>query len=334
MRRQSAWILGRVLGLAVSMGLVCSPATAEEHEKPNRGATSKLSKSKPLIESHWLAENSNQVVILDVRESNDGFLDGHIPGARLVLWSEISVPGYDYTTHANFMLPGILEFTAMLNRLGVDPEAYIVITTPGARAEDVFRGTKLYWQLRFMGHKRLSFLHGGTAGWVAAGFDLSRQRRSEQKPLAEKTFAEKPGVWRPGLINSQIVASKRDVKRYQRDRSGRLIDVRPPLQYWGVSEKHDAVSNDGHIPSAENLNVFDFVTATRPVRFRDPAALRRFVRSIRLNRNEKVITYCNIGDWASGSWFVLTELLGYEAVSVYDGSMQSWTSSGLPTIQH
>ncbi|MEA2502038.1 MAG: thiosulfate/3-mercaptopyruvate sulfurtransferase, partial [Actinomycetota bacterium] len=38
-----------------------------------------------------------------------------------------------------------------------------------------------------------------------------------------------------------------------------------------------------------------------------------------------IIAYCRIGERSSHSWFVLTELLGYDNVKNYDGS---WTEYG------
>ena len=38
-----------------------------------------------------------------------------------------------------------------------------------------------------------------------------------------------------------------------------------------------------------------------------------------------VVTYCNTGQLASTGWFVLSEVLGRQDVSMYDGSMSQWT---------
>ena len=40
--------------------------------------------------------------------------------------------------------------------------------------------------------------------------------------------------------------------------------------------------------------------------------------------NREIIVYCDTGKFATGWWFVLTEVLGYKNVKNYDGSTQEW----------
>ena len=42
------------------------------------------------------------------------------------------------------------------------------------------------------------------------------------------------------------------------------------------------------------------------------------------NKTKEIITYCGVGIYASVWSYILTELLGYRDVKVYDGSMQEW----------
>ena len=44
-----------------------------------------------------------------------------------------------------------------------------------------------------------------------------------------------------------------------------------------------------------------------------------------LSPSDDVIAYCRIGERSSHTWFVLTNLLGYQKVRNYDGS---WTEYG------
>ena len=39
-----------------------------------------------------------------------------------------------------------------------------------------------------------------------------------------------------------------------------------------------------------------------------------------------IVTYCNTGHFASLSWFVARELLGYPEVRLYDGSLVEWSA--------
>jgi thiosulfate/3-mercaptopyruvate sulfurtransferase len=44
----------------------------------------------------------------------------------------------------------------------------------------------------------------------------------------------------------------------------------------------------------------------------------------------EIIVYCGVGGYASTNYFVLSEVLGYENVKIYDGSAQEWTWADNP----
>ena len=50
----------------------------------------------------------------------------------------------------------------------------------------------------------------------------------------------------------------------------------------------------------------------------------------KISKNKEIIVYCKSGLRASYSWFVLSEVLNYENVKIYDGSMTDWEEKKLP----
>ena len=42
------------------------------------------------------------------------------------------------------------------------------------------------------------------------------------------------------------------------------------------------------------------------------------------DKDKEIIAYCGVGGYASTVWFVLTQILDYTNVKVYDGSAQEW----------
>ena len=48
------------------------------------------------------------------------------------------------------------------------------------------------------------------------------------------------------------------------------------------------------------------------------------------NRYKEIIAYCGVGGYASTTYFILKEVLGYPNVKFYDGSAREWTFSGMP----
>ena len=51
-----------------------------------------------------------------------------------------------------------------------------------------------------------------------------------------------------------------------------------------------------------------------------------------IDTGKELITYCNSGQLASGSWFVFSELLGNSNVRLYDGSMHQWALEKRPVV--
>ncbi len=58
--------------------------------------------------------------------------------------------------------------------------------------------------------------------------------------------------------------------------------------------------------------------------FRSPEELNRLYQRAGLNRDSQVFTYCQTGTRGAHTWFVLTYLLGFTNVSLYEGSWQEW----------
>ena len=59
-------------------------------------------------------------------------------------------------------------------------------------------------------------------------------------------------------------------------------------------------------------------------RFKAVEDLRSFYESRGFSPDTEIITYCAVGGRASQAWFVLTHLLGYPNVRVYDWSWIEW----------
>ena len=52
--------------------------------------------------------------------------------------------------------------------------------------------------------------------------------------------------------------------------------------------------------------------------------LSKMYGSANINSDQEIATLCQTAVRATHSWFVLTDLLGYEDVAVYDGSWTEW----------
>ena len=169
------------------------------------------------------------------------------------------------------------------------------------------QATRFLWQLRAYGHRDVRVLDGGTKAWVAAGESVT-DKAADPKPAV--TYK---AVNRVGSIRADLA----DVLDATNNPHWSLIDTRRQSEW-------DA----GRVPSATQFHYpDDFVNADGTFKtYEEYEALFRNVP-----RDTKLITYCQGGIRAATSWYVLTDILGWEnRVLNYDGSWANYSWSNSP----
>ena len=78
----------------------------------------------------------------------------------------------------------------------------------------------------------------------------------------------------------------------------------------------------GRIPGAKHLFFEDLLDANKA--FKPVEEIRRVVEATGAGTDKDVIAYCRMSHRATVLQFVLTQLLGYKRVKVYDGSWTEW----------
>ena len=108
--------------------------------------------------------------------------------------------------------------------------------------------------------------------------------------------------------------------------SADLVDIRSADEYNGKifapAGFQELAVRAGHIPGAINVPWGQNVNADGT--FKSVADLKKLYADKGIDGKKPIITYCRIGERSSLTWFVLSEILGYE-VKNYDGS---WTEYG------
>ena len=105
-----------------------------------------------------------------------------------------------------------------------------------------------------------------------------------------------------------------------------IVDIRSADEYSGKifapAGFQELAIRAGHIPGAVNVPWGQNVNADGT--FKSVADLKKLYSDKGIDGKKTIITYCRIGERSSLTWFVLSEILGYE-VKNYDGS---WTEYG------
>jgi thiosulfate/3-mercaptopyruvate sulfurtransferase len=183
--------------------------------------------------------------------------------------------------------------------------------------------TRLYFQLRFFGEPRdqIAILNGGLNAWLQDGY-----------PVSVDKIAAATGNWTVGPIDREILASLDQVKDGLREGSYQFVDARPVDQFLGVV-RSPVDKTPGHLAGAVSFPTDAIVRPNGAAyEFMSARDYKMILAQFHIRPDVPTISYCNTALFASGSWFVLSEIVGNPKSKLYAGSMVEWTNLGNPTV--
>lgn len=262
------------------------------------------------VSTQWLAENREQVVVVDVRK-DPFYLLGHIAGAQHVARSEF----LETRNQVKSLVPSAASFTKLLSQLGVTPETIVV-----AYAEDDNPyAARFVWTLRYHGHKNAFVLDGGYDKWAAE--DRDTKLLSSAKPQPSQYVLAADAEYLQARSGADYIYTRLE-------NPGVLVwDTRRSAEFQGSEVRAD---RGGHIPGAVHLNWTDLQTEVNGVKVLKSAdELRALLQANGLTSDKEIVAHCQTGIRSSYATLVLLGL-GYEQVKNYDGSWIEWANN--PTL--
>lgn len=294
----------------------------------------------PLVDTEWLANNLDKVVVLDVRRDANSFIrkpggggevggvqacgakgaggavSGHIPGAALIEWKDLAVKQKAGGKEIYDQVPDKAAFEKLMQESGVNADSAVIVVNPGDGAPAVADGTRLYWTLKYYGMDNIAVLDGGVAKWAEEKRKIEYGRAKPSK-----------GNWQATAERKELLATLDQVQGASGSGSAQILDVRTPDYYLGLLNKADKVAAKGHIPGAKNLPFILYVKESpKGSTFYSTDEIKRIAQELGIDPAKPTITHCNTGHLASSGWFVMHEILGDQQASVYDGSMNEWAT--------
>ena len=264
-----------------------------------------------LVGPDWLEEHLDdpQVRLVEVDVSATAYNQGHIPGA--VLWNV-----YSDLKDSEYRLLDAAAMAGLLVGTGIGPHSTVVCYG--------YAPALAFWLMKLYRHADVRVLDCSRRAWT-----------DDERPWTTDAPTPNPTTRYPlAAPNSGIRADYATVRAAIGRRSTAIVDVRSLAEFQGErfwpSGAPEPSGRAGHVPSAIHLPI-DNVHDERG-RFRSVDELRRPFGPIAASPVGDVITYCAIGGRAATAWFVLTYLLGYPDVRVYDGSWAEWGHSGAAPV--
>ena len=231
---------------------------------------------------------------------------GHVPGGfYLHLEHVLSAPKTGL--NGRHPLPTREAFAASMAALGLDDDTQVV-------AYDNAGGmyaARLWWMLRWAGHRAVAVLDGGLAAWKAAGQPVSTESPAA---LAAGRF-----TLRPALVTTM---SYDEVKANITSQAKQVLDARAPDRFRGENETLDAIG--GHIPGARN-RLFKNNLASDG-RFKPAAQLRDEFDALTGGLPAtQLVNQCGSGVTACHNLLAM-EIAGLKGAALYPGSWSEWSA--------
>ena len=233
---------------------------------------------------------------------------GHIPHAlHAHLDRELSAPRTPLS--GRHPLPPVAALAATFGRFGIEAGVQVIVYDQGSGAY----AARLWWLLRWLGHRGVAVLNGGFAAWERAGLPLSRAADSR----APRRFVAAPDE-RMTVTGAEVAAAV-DCGALGRGET-LLVDARSAERFAGENETLDPIA--GHIPGARNRPY----TANQDAqgRFLGAAQLRReWENTLRGRSPAQLIAMCGSGVTACHNLLAL-EVAGLSGARLYAGSWSEW----------
>jgi thiosulfate/3-mercaptopyruvate sulfurtransferase len=273
---------------------------------------------EPLVSAAWLeahlgdtrASRGARMVVVDIREPHL-YEAGHIPGSVSIPFSPMS----DWAISDDELLmelPRDTDLLGLLGRWGIGSDSTVVLVgtlePPPAPPYALSDAPRVAATLFYAGVADVAILNGGFPRWVAEG-------RPVAAAVPVVTLREHAGP-----VDKEMFVSTEYVKAHLGE--ALLLDGRDTDQYFGVTPCPFA-GVGGHIATARSLPapwMWEADGTYKPVE-----VLRGMVEGVAgPDRDREIIVYCGVGGYAGAWWFVLTQILGYRNVKIYDGAAEAW----------
>jgi thiosulfate/3-mercaptopyruvate sulfurtransferase len=233
---------------------------------------------------------------------------GHIPHALYAhLDRDLSAPRTPLS--GRHPLPPVTALAATFGRFGIDAGVQVIAYDQASAAY----AARLWWLLRWLGHRGVAVLNGGLAAWERAGLPVSR----EADARTARHFSASPDA--SLLAAGAEVAAALDSGALSRGET-LLVDARSAERFAGENETLDPVA--GHIPGARNRPYAANQDAQG--RFLGAAQLRgEWQNTLRGRPPAQVIAMCGSGVTACHNLLAL-EVAGLSGARLYAGSWSEW----------
>ncbi len=213
------------------------------------------------------------------------------------------------------MLPQPEIFERAVAEAGISNDSTVVIYGQDGM---IMGPCRVWWMFKIFGHDNVRILNGGLLNWEAEGYPLNTDPYVMGRPASFRAN------FRP-----QMVTDLETLQEIVEKGSADILDARSWERFAGIVEEPRAGLRSGHIPGSKNIPCSTLVDQKTGC-LRKPEDLLQLFKEHGIKGDKPVITTCGSGVTACAIAFALN-ILGFQNVSVYDGSWAEWGQEKLKT---
>lgn len=241
--------------------------------------------------------------LTDPEAGRRAYREAHIPGARYVhLEEDLSAPAGPGT--GRHPLPNPADLAEKLGGWGIGAGVQVVAydDTFGAMA------ARLWWLLRWLGHREVALLDGGWPRWQREG-----------GPVTDRIPHPNPRVF-PARPDDRLWVDAETAGRAAQDPGALLLDARAEERFTGEREPLDPVA--GHVPGARNRPYEDNLAVSGD--FLPARELAAEYQELLAGRAPAAVVHmCGSGVTACHNILAM-EIAGLAGSRLYAGSWSEW----------
>jgi len=261
-------------------------------------------RSTLLVTTSWLADhlNDKNVVVLGVGKKED-YDKGHIPGSLFVEYMDTHVMKSEAGLTLELSPTDVIK--DVFEKLGVSSDSRVILYPI---TDWISPTTRVLLTLDALGMGRqTALLDGGLPAWTSEGRKVSTEVRSVIRGKLEP------------CPQSDVITDLAYVSTNLHHAGVAIVDARDPQFYTGATVPRDRRA--GHIPGASNITYSTVVDDKG--KLKPTAVLEEMFKKAGVQKGDRVVSYCHIGQQATVIYFV-ARYLGYDA-RMFDGSWEDWS---------
>ncbi len=262
--------------------------------------------TEALVSTQWVADNKDNVRLIEVDVDTTQYETGHAPGAVAFNWQT------QLQDQVNRDILTKEDFAALLGQAGVENDTHVVLFGDNNN----WFAAYAFWLFKYYGHENVSLMNGGRKKWL----DEGREVTTDVPQYASTTYTV-------AGVNADLRADRDYIKARLGKGDFGMVDVRSVPEYVGdiiaPPGMSETAQRAGHIPGASNIPWSQAVAEDGTYKSADELRQLYAGKGIDDSKSE-IVAYCRIGERSSHSWFALKYILGYDNVRNYDGSWTEW----------